>query len=78
MDREILLEQAKTIADKLDDQNAVWFHYKSVKTLGFDKCYELCSLALEKATYGNLRTSPARYYNGCVMGEVKKQGLIWL
>lgn len=69
--RERLLGQAQTIADRLNDRNAIWFHYKAVKLLGFNKCYELSSKTLIDKREGRIRTTPARYYNGCVMKEIE-------
>lgn len=72
MNRQQLLSEAKIILQRLNDHpNSIWFHFKAIKMLGFQKCYELASLALDEYRVGNIRTTPARYYNGCVMREIK-------
>lgn len=66
---EEFLAQAQIIAERLNDMNAIWFHYKYVKKLGFNRCYELASKVLLDKREGRIRTSVARYYNGCVIKE---------
>lgn len=70
----ILLSQAEIIAERLNDEKAIWFHYKAIKILGFQKCYELSSLTLAECREGKVKTSSAKYYNGCVMREIKTLG----
>lgn len=67
-----LYQQAKLIAERLNDLKGIWFHYKAIKVLGFQQCYELASLALQQYREGKVRTSPARYYNGCVVREIRE------
>lgn len=69
---ETIKSQALIIAEKLHDLNGFWFHYKKIKTLGFQKCFELSSLALLIAREGRIRTTAARFYNGCIQKEEKK------
>ena len=69
---EIIKSQALIIAEKLHDLNGFWFHYKKIKTIGFQKCFELCSLSLQLAREGRIKTTAARYYNGCVQKEEEK------
>lgn len=64
-----LMLQAEVIAKRLNDEKAIWFHYKAIKNLGFQKCYELSSLTLAEYREGKVRTTPAKYYNGCVVRE---------
>lgn len=62
--------------EKLNDHpDSIWFHYKAVKLLGFQTCYELSSLALQVDRDGGVKTTPARYYNGCIMKELRERGL---
>jgi len=61
--------------DKLNDHpDSIWFHYKAIKLLGFQTCYELSSLALQEDRDGRVKSTVARYYNGCVMKELEERG----
>ena len=71
MAEEILVAQAQTIAEKLNDPDGIWFYYKAIKILGFDTCYQLCSLTLDKHRRGEIKTTPGAYYNGCVAKEIR-------
>ncbi len=73
MDKDTLLAQAEAIAGRLNDLNGIWFHYKAINKLGFHICYQLCSLALDKFRRGEVKTSPARYYNGCITREIRER-----
>lgn len=75
LNREKRLAEAEIIAQRLNDADAFWFHFMAVNRLGFDKCYELCSLALLAYKEGRTRGSAAKYYNGCIMKELKERGL---
>lgn len=73
MNEEIKVK-AQMIADRLNDPKGIWFHYKYVLILGFQKCYELTSLAIQEYKAGKVKTSIRQYYNGCVMREIQKKG----
>lgn len=74
MTREEIVANAQVILQRLNDYpNSLWFHYKAIKILGFQRCYELASLALQQHREGKVRTSPARYYNGCVVREIRER-----
>lgn len=78
MTRKELEAKARIIQERLNDNpNSVGFHCKAIKVLGFQRCYELCSITLEIYRDGDIRTTPARYYNGCVLGEAESEGLKW-
>ena len=77
MAKEIIVAQAQTIADRLNDPNGLWFYYKAVRVLGFQTCYELTSHALDMSRRGKLRETPGAYFNGCVMQEIEKRELRW-
>lgn len=68
-----ILAQAEVIAARLTDLKAIWFHYMAVNRLGFQRCYELSSLALQAKREGRIRSSVAQFYNGCVMKEIREQ-----
>jgi hypothetical protein len=75
MQKEILESQAQTLADRFSDSKGLGFYCMAILKLGFSRCYELASLSLELAREGRIRTSAARYFNGCVMKEIKERGL---
>lgn len=69
---DIIKSQALIIAERLHDLDGFWFHYKKIKVLGFQRCYELSSLALQMAREGRIKRTSARFYNGCIRIEEKK------
>jgi len=71
---EELLAQAQIIAEKLNDLNGLRFHKWAVWKLGFDTCYQLCSLTLDKFRRGEINISPGAYYNGCITREIRERG----
>lgn len=73
MAEEVIVAQAQTIAEKLNDPDGMWFYYKAIRILGFDICYQLCSLTLDKYRRGEIKTSPGAYYNGCVTKEIRER-----
>ena len=73
MSRDKRLAEAKIIAERLSDNNAIWFHFMAINRLGFDKCYELASIALLARREGRINVTPARYYNGCVTKELRER-----
>jgi hypothetical protein len=75
MEKEVLESQAQTLADRFRDTQGLGFYCMAILKLGFSRCYELASLSLELARDGRVRTSAARYFNGCVMKEIKERGL---
>lgn len=75
MEREILESQAKSLADRFGDSQGLGFYCMAILKLGFSRCYELASLSLQLAREGKVRTSAARYFNGCVMKEIRERGL---
>ncbi len=70
--REEIKAHAQIIAERLNDLDGFWFYYKYIKILGFQRCYELASLSIQEFREGRIRTSPARYFNGCVRRELKE------
>jgi len=66
--------KAHLLMDRLSDhKSALGFHYNAIKLLGFQRCYELASIALEAYKSGKVRTTLARYYNGCIKKELIKK-----
>lgn len=63
---------AQAIARMLHDDANYWFHFKWIQILGFDKCYQLASLAVMLSHENKIFTSPAKFYNGCVHKELLK------
>ena len=76
MTDERILTEARIIAERLSDLESIRFHYKAVLRLGFDTCYELSSMVLQADRDGRIKTTPARYYNGCVMKELDERKLL--
>lgn len=70
---EIIKAQAEFIAERLNDRKAIKFHYYAIKKVGFNKCYELSSLALQVFREGIVKTTAARYFNGCIKKEIQKK-----
>lgn len=73
MRRQQLLAEVQIITEKLNDLDAKWFHYKYIKLLGFQRCYELASYALQLYREGKISVNPASFYNGCVRREVDQR-----
>lgn len=65
-------EQASVIAERLNDQGAIRLHCLAVKTLGFQRCYEISSEVLQLSVEGRIRTNVRKYYNAYVMNEIRK------
>ncbi len=74
MQKEELESQAYILAEKFSDTKGLGFYCMAILKLGFARCYELASLSLQLAREGKVRTSAARYFNGCVMKELRERG----
>lgn len=64
--------EALVIAERLGDPKGLLFYCFAVRKLGSDRCFRLCSVALEAARNGYVKTSAARYFNGCVKKEIRE------
>jgi len=74
MQKEMLESQAQTLADRFGDSEGLGFYCMAILKLGFSRCYELASLTLQMTQEGRVNTSAARYFNGCVMKEIREKG----
>lgn len=65
---------AEEICKKLHDNNAnLHFYLKVIRTIGFQKAYEICASVVEAHSRGMIRTTMPQYF----IGVLKRKGILW-